>query len=352
MAVAAEVSARVDRLRERLERPLLVTNLVNVKYLTGFSSSNAALVVDPERVRLFTDFRYSTAARGVPGVEFVETSRSLPASLAQILSGETVAFEADNVTYAAHEVLASGGAELVPTTGLVAKLREQKDADEIERMTRAASITDQAYRLLAQERFTGRTEREMAWRMDTLMVELGGERPAFETIVSSGANSAQPHGRPTDRVIEANETVIVDAGTIFGGYCSDCTRTFATGELPDRLRRAYETVLAAQLAGLELVKPGASGRAVDSSVREQIDATEFAGAFGHGLGHGVGLDVHETPTLRQERDDILTEGSVVTIEPGIYLEGEGGIRIEDLVVVRAGGAEVLTPFTKELVTVA
>lgn len=345
------MSARVERLRERLEQPLLVTSLVNVRYLTGFASSNAALLVEPECVRLFTDFRYATTARAVPGVEFVETGRSLPTSLAGILIG-SVGFEADHVTYAAYRTMSGGDAELVPTSGVIEELREHKDDDELENIRRAAQIADQAYRLLAQERFTGRTEREMAWRMDSLMHELGGERAAFETIISSAENSAKPHGRPTDRVIGAGETVIVDAGTVYGGYCSDCTRTFATGELPDRLQRAYDTVLDAQQFALELIRAGVSGREVDARTRERIDATEFAGMFGHGLGHGVGIEVHETPTLRQERDDALTESSVVTVEPGIYVEGEGGIRIEDLVVVRADGAEVLTPFTKELVTVS
>jgi Xaa-Pro aminopeptidase len=351
MAVATPVTARVQRLRAQLEHPLLVTSLVNVRYLTGFASSNAALLVEPERVRLFTDFRYASAARAVPEVEFVETSRSLSASLGQILAGR-VAFEADDLTYAAYQTIASGGAELLPTSGLVEALREHKDEDELENIRRAAAIADQAFRLLAQERFTGRTEREMAWRMDSLMHELGGERPAFETIVSSAENSAKPHGRPTDRVIGGGETVIVDAGTVFGGYNSDCTRTFATGELPERLRRAYDAVLDAQLLALELVRVGASGREIDARVRERIDATEFAGMFGHGLGHGVGIEVHETPTLRQERDDPLRESSVVTIEPGIYVEGLGGIRIEDLVVLRGDGPEILTPFTKELITVA
>jgi Xaa-Pro aminopeptidase len=351
MAGDAVLSARVTRLRERLEQPLLVTNLVNVRYLTGFASSNAALLVDSERVQLFADFRYASAARAVPGVEFVETSRALPASLASLLQGR-IAFEADHLTVAAHTTIAAGGAELVPTSGIVAELRARKDAQELELISRAASIADQAYRLLAQETFVGRTEREMAWRMDSLMHELGGEGAAFETIVSAGENSARPHGRPTDRVIGTGETVIVDAGTTLGGYNSDCTRTFATGPLPERLKRAYDTLLGAQLFALELVEAGASGREIDSRVRERIDATEFAGTFGHGLGHGVGLDVHELPTLRQERDDALVEASVVTIEPGIYLEGEGGIRIEDLVVVREGGGEILTPFTKELVTVS
>jgi Xaa-Pro aminopeptidase/Xaa-Pro dipeptidase len=351
MAVATSVSARVERLRGRLEQPLLVTSLVNVRYLTGFASSNAAVLVEPDRVRLFTDFRYANAARAVHGVEFVETSRALPTSLAAILDGR-IAFEADHMTYADYQTIASGEVDLVPTSGLVAELREHKDEDELENIRRAAAIADQAYRLLAQERFTGRTEREMAWRMDSLMRELGGERPAFETIVSSAENSARPHGRPTDRVIGANETVIVDAGTVYGGYCSDCTRTFATGELPARLRRAYDAVLDAQQFALELIRTGASGRDVDARTRARIDATEFAGMFGHGLGHGVGIEVHETPTLRPERDDLLGESSVVTVEPGIYVEGEGGIRIEDLVVVRQGGPEILTPFTKELVTVA
>ena len=342
---------RTERLRTILEEPLLVSNGVNVRYLTGFDSSNAALLVEPDRVRLFSDFRYAEAARGVEGVEFVETKRSLFVSLAGLLEGR-VGFEADDVTYSSWETLSADGLELVPRRGLVEALRAVKDQGELDAIRRAGAITSEAYARLAEEPFAGRSERELAWRLEELFHQLGADAPAFETIVASGENSARPHTRPTDREVGAGETVVIDAGVIVDGYCSDCTRTFATGPLPDELTAAYAACLEGQLAGLEAVRPGRTGVEADAAARERIEAAGLGEKFGHGLGHGVGLMVHEAPRLSRESTDTLAPGNVVTVEPGVYLEGLGGIRIEDLVIVGEEGPEVLTSFTKDLVTVS
>ncbi len=341
---------RVERLQESLEEPLIVSNLVNVRYLVGFESSNTALVVEPERVRLFSDFRYAELGRAVEAVEFVETKRSLYAALAEQLEG-LHGFEADDLTYGNWETLSAGGLGLVPRRGLVEALRAVKDETELEAVREAAALTSEAYARFAEETFVGRTERDLAWRLDELFHELGAEAPAFETIVAAGPNSARPHSRPSDRKVEAGETVVVDSGAKLDGYCSDCTRTFATGPLPERLREAYAVCLEAQLAGLEAVRAGATGIETDAAARRVIDDAGFGEAFGHGLGHGVGLAVHEAPRLARESSDTLVAGNVVTVEPGIYLQGLGGIRIEDLVIVGEDGPEVLTGYTKDLVSV-
>ena len=343
--------SRVARLRETLEEPLLVTHGPNVRYLTGFSSSNAALLIEPEHVRLFTDFRYVDAARGVEGVELVETKRSLMSALAELLEGQ-VGFEADAVTYASWETLRGGGLDLVPRRGLVEALRAVKDDGELDAIRRAGEITSHAYERFAEERFVGRTERDLAWRLDQLFHEFGAHAPAFESIVASGPNSARPHARPTDREVRAGETVVIDAGAQVDGYCADCTRTFATGPLPDELRDAYVATADGQLAGLGAVRAGVTGVDADAAARDRIEGAGYGDKFGHGLGHGVGLDVHEAPRLSHESSDTLVTGNVVTVEPGIYLEGLGGIRIEDLVVVTDGEPEILTTSTKDLVTVS
>src|SRR5919198_1109771 len=241
----------------------------DVRYLTGFSSSNAALLVEPERLRLFSDFRYASAARDVAGVEFVEANRNLYASLAEVLDGR-IGFEATAVTYAEYETLAGGGVELVPRRGLVETLRAVKDDGELAAIRTAAAVTSEAYERFAQDRFTGRTERDLAWCLDELFHELGAKGPAFETIVAGGPNSALPHGRPTKREIQAGETVVVDAGALVDGYCADCTRTFATGALPERLEAAYAVCLEGQQAGLEGARSGTTGIDADAAARTVI----------------------------------------------------------------------------------
>jgi Xaa-Pro aminopeptidase len=346
------VNDRIDRLRASLEEPLLVTNAENVRYLSGFASSNAALLVEPERTRLFSDFRYAQAGRAIAGVEFVETERALVADLAELLEGR-IGFEADDLRYSGYETLRAGGLDLVPRRELVERLRAVKDEAELDAIGRAGTIVSEAFARLATEPFVGRTERELAWRMEELLHELGADRAAFPPIVAAGPNGALPHARPGDRTIERDETVVVDAGCVVEAYSSDCTRTFSTGELPAELARAYEVCLAGQEAGLAAVRAGANARAVDAAARDVIAEAGFGDAFGHGLGHGVGLLVHEAPRLSRlaPEEETLEAGNVVTVEPGIYLEGVGGVRIEDLVAVRDDGAEVLTPFPKDRVTV-
>ncbi len=343
---------RIARLRNLLEEPLLVTNPVNVLYLTGLDSSNVALLVEPDRARLFTDFRYIESARAIEGVEAVQTMRSLIGWLAEELNGR-FGFEASVLPWTFAEQLREGGLDLVPRTGLVEQLRAVKDEGELEAFRRACAITDRMFeRLVSEVKFVGRRERDVAWDITRLYHEEGADEPAFESIVGSGPTGALPHARAGDRVIESGELVVVDTGCRVGGYVSDYTRTLATGELDAELSEAYDVVLAAQQAGLEAIRAGVTGKDADATARAVIDGSPFAGAFGHGLGHGLGLDVHEAPRLSTESSDTFAAGNVVTVEPGVYLPGRFGIRIEDDVVVTDDGIENPVRFTKELVAVS
>jgi Xaa-Pro aminopeptidase len=344
------VNPRIERLRASLEEPLLVTNPVNIHYLFGFKSSNAALLVEPDRARLFTDFRYSEAAKAVEGVEFEETKRALLKDLAERLSGP-VGFEADFVSYSGYETLRAGSIEPIPRRALVERLRAVKDEEELAAIGRACEITDRMFERLVVERFVGRTERDLAWTVGQLFREEGADAVAFETIVASGPNSARPHSRATDRQIGRGETVLIDTGCVVGGYASDYTRTFTTGFVDGEIKRAYAVVLAAQQAGLDALRAGVRGADADAAAREVVDATVFAGTFGHGLGHGLGLEIHEAPRLSPESTDTLEAGNVATVEPGIYLEGRAGIRIEDNVAITADGVRNFTGFRKDLITV-
>jgi Xaa-Pro aminopeptidase len=346
------MSARIDYLRAQLSERLLVTNLVNVLYLTGLESSNAALLIDPDGpAKLFTDFRYIAAAEEVDGVEAIMTKRSLPRDLSERLKGR-IQFEADTLPFSQHEVLGSGGLELAPTTGIVEALRVVKDADEIEKVRHAALAADRAFEALTAETWVGRSEKELAWRLRQLLHAHAAEELAFDMAIASGPNAARPHGGPTDQIVEAGTLVVVDWGARIDRYCSDCTRTLVTGHLPKQLRRAYDVCLEAQLAAVEGIRPGMSGVDADSLAREVIVGEGFADNFGHGLGHGVGLAVHEAPRLSTESPDTIEVGMVITIEPGIYLPGIGGVRIEDLAVVREDGVELLTSFPKDLTLVS
>jgi Xaa-Pro aminopeptidase len=324
---------------------------VNVRYLTGFESTNAALLVEPERVRLFTDFRYAERARAVEGVEFEETKRYIYSDLGELLPRQ-IAFEADAMTYANYDLLQEAGIELVPKRGLVESLRSVKEPEELDAIRRATEVTNRAYELLAQEPFAGRTEKELVWRMTELFHDCGADDIAFPVDIASGPTAASPHAEPGDRVVETGDLVLIDAGAKLDGYCSDCTRTVAVGDVSDSLREVYEIVRRAQEAGLDAVRAGVSGRDADVAARAVISDAGYGESFGHGLGHGVGLLVHEAPALRLESEEVLAAGNLVTVEPGIYLSGVVGIRIEDLVVVAEDGCEVLTTFPKDLITVA
>ena len=344
--------SRIERLAALLEEPLLVTSGVNVRYLTGLSSSNAAVLVDPDGdATLFTDFRYARKASALEGIRFEQTARAVIGDLATRLAGRTIGIEAHVLTVASHEQLREGGVETISSTGTVERLRAIKEPEEIESMRAAAAISDRVFAALAEEQFTGRTEVELAWRVRELFHEHGSSELAFDTIVASAENGASPHADVRDAPIPANTLVTIDAGCRVDGYASDCTRTFATGDLPDELARAYEVCLEAQLAALDAYGPGVSGRGVDAAARDVIAAAGWGEQFGHGLGHGIGLEVHEAPAVRAESTDTLEAGNVASCEPGIYLPGVGGVRIEDMVLVTDGGSERLTQLGKELTTV-
>jgi Xaa-Pro aminopeptidase len=309
------------------------------------------VVVKREQVLLLTDGRYIEAAHGVAGVEAVLVDREFTPGVAAALpsvADEPVAFEADHLTVARHSVLAESGLVLVPANTVVQRLRALKDPEELEEIRRAARIAEAVYERLTGERILGRSERDVAWWFEQALHEEGADGLAFDVTIASGPNAAHPHHHPGGREIGPGETVIVDAGARVDGYCSDCTRTFATGPLPEELRRAYAVCRSAQEAALAGVRAGAESKALDDIARSEIAEAGFEVL--HGLGHGVGLEVHELPVLRQTAVGALEAANVVTVEPGVYLPGLGGVRIEDLVVITENGAEVLTPFTKDLLT--
>lgn len=336
---------------------IVLTNLTNVRYATGYVGSNGVTVLARDRRLLFTDFRYVTSAtEQTRGVEVVQAGRDLlekvVAALIEIAPSGRVGIEADDMTVSRHRRLAdkAGGCELVPTTGVVEELRVVKDADEVELMRQASAIADRAYEWLADQVVVGRSEREVAYDLHGVMTHAGSEEPSFPIIVAAGANGAMPHAVPGPGPIEAGTLMVVDMGATVGGYRSDCTRTFATGKLPTELGEAYALCLRAQLAALEAARPGIAASALDAVARDAIVAGGMGERFGHGLGHGVGLDIHERPWVRKEGTETLAAGMAFTIEPGIYVEGLGGVRIEDLCIATADGAEVLTGFPKELIT--
>jgi Xaa-Pro aminopeptidase len=345
--------SRVERLAATLDVPLLVTSGVNIRYLTGMASSNAAVLVDPAGdATLYTDFRYAKKAAQVEGVEFVQTARAVIGDLSTKLAGRTIGIESQVLTVAALETLRAGGVDAQPTSGLVERLRAIKEPGELDALRAAAAISDRAFGALAEERFTGRTEVELAWRMRELFHEHGSSEVSFDTMVAAAENGSSPHSDNRDAGIPANTLVIVDAGCRVDGYASDCTRTFATGDLDDELARIYGVCLEAQLAGLAAMGPDVSGREADAAAREVISAAGWGEEFGHGLGHGIGLEVHETPYASTVSTDTLEAGNVLSCEPGIYLPGRAGVRIEDMVLITDDGRERLTQAGKDLVTVS
>ena len=331
----------------------LVTRLVNVRYLTGFGGTNGACLCGPGKRLFLTDFRYGErAAAELDGWEIETIEGDWLGGVAERLAGR-VGFEDDHLSVRVLgklEQQVGEGVELAPAGGLVEQLRRVKDDGELASITAAAELADEVYRWLLERGFGGRSEREVARAAEARIRELDAE-PSFPPIVAAGPNGALPHAEPGERVIEKGQMVVVDMGAEVDRYCSDCTRTFACGEPDGRAREVYELVRAAQAAGLDGIAAGKEGTAVDAVARELIDAAGHGGRFGHGLGHGVGLEVHEAPRLGTRSEDTLLAGDVVTVEPGIYLPGELGVRIEDLVVVGEDGHRNLSGLSKDLTVV-
>jgi Xaa-Pro aminopeptidase len=359
---AARVSRLASALVERGVDRLLVSDLVNIRYLTGFNGSSALAVIGAEESRrhlFLTDFRYATQSAEEVSASFqIEIAQGeMLASLAKVLAGETgkLGFEDSSLTVEQHAKLAAalpGGWQLLACGGLVEDLREVKDDQEIARIKAATQLADEALRGTLEAGLVGRSEREVAIELELRMRRLGASGPSFPSIVAFGAHGALPHAEPRAAKIASGCLVTIDFGAMLDGYCSDCTRTYATGRISEQAKEVYELVLRAQQAALAAVRPGPSGRDVDAVGREIIEAAGMGERFGHGLGHGVGMEVHERPRLsRTAGEQPLAAGQVVTIEPGVYLEGALGVRIEDLVVVTDAGHEVLTELPKQLTTI-
>ncbi len=352
-------------LRGRELDALLVASPINLRYLTGFTGSNGlallGAVAEGEGDRFFTDFRYTTQSAKQVSPRFareIVTGSLIEAAVRSLDSaGGRLGFDEASVTVADHARLAEAlpqGWELVKYGGAVERLRAVKDAGEIERMRASAQLADEALRSVLEAGLVGRGERDVAIELELRMRRLGAEAPSFSSIVASGPHGALPHAEPRAEPIARDVLVTIDWGALHDGYCSDCTRTYATGEgISERAREVYALVLAAQEAGVEAVQAGPTGREVDAVARSIIEQAGFGEHFGHGLGHGVGMDIHEAPRLsRVESEQSLLAGNVVTVEPGVYLPGELGVRIEDLLVVREDGQEVLNGLEKALTVIS
>jgi Xaa-Pro aminopeptidase len=345
---------RGDRLAaglgEREVDLMLVTELVNVRYLTGFGGTNGACICGADTRLFLTDFRYTERAEAeVEGWEVVTVTDDWLGGIAERLAGR-FGFEDDHVSVRLLERLRKklpDGAEPVAAGGAVERLRRVKDPAELKAIAAAAELADEVWRWSLDRGLGGRREDEVARAAEARIRELGGD-PSFSAIVAAGPNGALPHAEPGKRQIGQGDLVVFDMGAKLDGYCSDGTRTFAVGEPGEAAREVYETVREAQQAALDAVRTGVGGEELDSVAREQIEAAGYGKRFGHGLGHGVGLEVHEGPRVSPRSEDTLEAGEVVTIEPGVYLPGELGVRIEDLVVVEDEGCRNLSGLPKEL----
>jgi Xaa-Pro aminopeptidase len=335
---------------------LLITSAANIRYTTGFSGSSALAVVSQAEVVLITDFRYRVQARAEAGsaviVEIEGTSlwSRLWTVLPRLAGVSQVGFESPHLTHADYQRLMDAGARWPwrPTTGIVEGLRQQKDASEVACIRAAVSIAESALEFTVPEIRAGMTELAVGARLERTLRELGSEAHPFETIVASGERSALPHARCTSRELRNGDLLVIDFGATSGGYCSDITRTFVVGPASDGQREAHSVVLEANASASGGVRAGMRGKDADSLARDYIQRRGLGGEFGHSLGHGIGLEVHEAPRLSKTADAPLPANSVVTIEPGIYRDGWGGIRIEDDVLLAPEGPVVLTSFPRAL----
>jgi len=351
------MATRVQQVRSLLGQygldAVVFFHLPNLRYLCGFTGTDGVLVVAPDRSVFLTDSRYtSQAAAQVNADQIVEYPAKWQGCI-DFLRGQGYAklgFEAESLTFAAHDrlcQLAGNALEWFPLDKPLQRLRTRKDPDELVLLDDAAAIAARALDQVLPLLQPGSVERDIALELEFAMRRLGAEAAAFDIIVASGVRGALPHGVASDKPLQNGELVTIDYGARYRGYHSDETVTFALGEVAGRMRRVYDTVRDAHDLAIAAVRPGMTLKALDAVAREHIAACGFGDYFGHGLGHGVGLEIHEFPALSPRSEDYLEEGMVVTIEPGIYLPGEGGVRLEDMVVVTADGCRILTRQSKQ-----
>jgi len=353
------MSQRLQNLRDTFKEHkldgILISSLENRRYLSGFTGSAGHLIITRDNAILATDFRYiEQSSRQAPDFRVVRTGPNFD-WFHQVLAETGVTrlgFESDVLTVAQHRRFykalreysesGKGKIRLVGTSGITEEIRSFKDENELSLLQKAISISDQAMDSVTSAIQAGQTEQEVAWRLEVAMRELGAESLAFDIIVGSGPNAALPHHRAGERVIQEGEPIVIDMGAKYQGYCSDLTRTIALGDVDDTFRRVYDTVLGAQLTAISTVQVGMTGAETDGLARKVIEDAGFGENFGHGLGHGVGLAVHELPVAGPTSKGVLKEGTAFTIEPGIYIPGWGGVRIEDVVTLEKSGARVMS----------
>jgi Xaa-Pro aminopeptidase len=360
------MNPRVDRLRQRLEErglhALFVSQPQNRRYVSGFTGSAGYLLVTPTDTVIATDFRYyEQAGQQAPGFRLYEGTGPMETWLPGLLSrlgGGKLAFESADLTFSVYGTLRKAVEELpqgerprlVATTNLVEGLRAVKEPQEVAALQAAVDLGDAAFQDVAPRVEPGWTEKQVAWEIERYIREHGGDGTSFDTIVAGGPWGAMPHAYPRDRALHAGQSVVIDMGVLRDGYCSDLTRTILLGKPDDHFRKIYDIVLGAQLTAEELVRPGMTGEEAHMLAHRVIEEAGFGATFGHGLGHGVGLAVHESPRLAKTSTDVLADGMVFTIEPGIYITGWGGVRIEDMVVLEDGKARVMSGAPKVLHT--
>ncbi|HHV72913.1 MAG TPA: aminopeptidase P family protein [Clostridia bacterium] len=353
------MSARVCKIREKIKfcnlDALLITNPINCRYLSGFTGSSGVLLITNEEAILMTDFRYlEQAAVQATDFKVEQASSDFSEGLARLVKKfelKKIGFEAEHISYATYctYLNALGKASLIPTEGLVEEIRMIKDEQEIQLIKKAASIADQAFDYIINLVKPGVTEKFLAWELEKFMREEGAEKLSFDTIVASGERGALPHGLASDRKIEKGDFITFDFGAVYQGYHSDLTRTIAVGPISAEQERVYKLVLSAQMEAINKLAPGYTGKEIDEIARNIIKEKGYGEYFGHGLGHGVGLAVHEEPRLAVNSNLFLKPGMVVTVEPGIYIPSRFGLRIEDMVLLTEEGCTVLTTACKKLI---
>ena len=333
---------------------LLITRLLHTRYLTGFTGSNGQVLIRPDEALFLTDGRYTEQSRReVPDLERHTVVNPLREELPGLLgSVRRLGFEAEDLTVAARDRLAEAlgdEVELVPTTDLVEPLRAVKDDDERAAIRTAQAITDAAFDAILERFSIGVSEQQIARQLETAMRDEGADGLAFDSIVAFGENAAEPHHEPTHRTLEEGDIIKLDFGALAAGYHADMTRTVSFGAPPTELKKIHDIVRTSQQAGIDAVRAGVTGSAVDAVSRGVIEDAGYGDAFVHSLGHGVGLEIHEAPSLGRKQDDPLPAGAVVTVEPGIYLPGIGGVRIEDMVEVNPDGCVVVGTSNRDLI---
>jgi Xaa-Pro aminopeptidase len=356
------INNRLRKLRSKLPEneidAIFITQPENRRYLSGFDGSSGFLMITQKKAVLATDFRYTEQALAeAPDFEILRIANNISdwfPGLAGDLGIGRLGFESADVTFHMHRLLSDGlkkkkiATRMVPVNGVVESLRMVKEPEEIQLLIKAAEISDTALEYIEARVEAGMTERQVAWELEKSLRENGSQTLSFEIIVASGPNAALPHAKPTERVINKGEPVLIDMGAKWGGYASDTTRTICIGEPDTTFKKVYRTVLDAQTAAMSIIKTGMTGHQADSSARKIIDKAGCTEAFGHALGHGVGLAPHELPRLGPNSKDVLTDDMVFTVEPGIYLTGWGGVRIEDTVIMENGKVRAITAARKAI----